>query len=113
MSSYLLYAGLPGTREWLTWHYALAGFFVGTVVIVPVVGVRAFPPAIRSSGLSFGYNMFYAVFGGLTPMLVSYLLRMDPMAPAHYVAVLCAVGALCALLPVAGSRGRAHAMQPA
>ncbi|MEJ8858235.1 MFS transporter [Variovorax robiniae] len=111
ISSHVLYAGLPGTPQWVTLHYAMTGFFVGTVVIVPVVGVRAFPAAIRSSGLSFGYNIFYAVFGGLTPMLVSYLLRMDHMAPAHYVAVLCAVGALSAFLPMPGREERAPAMQ--
>jgi MFS family permease len=104
LSSYVFYAGLPGSAQWVTWHYAIAGFFVGTVVIIPVIGVRAFPAAIRSSGLSFGYNIFYAVFGGLTPMLVSFLLRMDTMAPAYYVGVLCAVGALCALLPLPGGR---------
>lgn len=33
------------------------------------MSTRAFPPSIRFSGLSFAYNMAYAVFGGLTPML--------------------------------------------
>ena len=36
--------------------------------------------------------MAYAIFGGLTPMVVTALLKISPMAPAYYVAGLCAVG---------------------
>ena len=93
ISSYLLFAGLPASFSWLLVHYAIAGLFVGTIAMVPIVGVRAFPAAIRSTGLSFGYNSFYAVFGGLTPVLVSSLTRWNEMAPAYYVLALCMVGA--------------------
>jgi MFS family permease len=112
-SSYLLYTGLPSLgasgspAHWLTLHYALAGLFVGTIATVPIVSVRAFPAAIRSTGLSFGYNIAYAVFGGLTPMFVSLLMHHDAMAPAHYVGALCVLGMACALLPL--SR---HGWQP-
>jgi hypothetical protein len=34
----------------------------------------------------------YAVFGGLTPVMVSMLLPLDRLAPAHYVGLLSAVG---------------------
>jgi hypothetical protein len=37
-------------------------------------------------------------------MLVSWLLHLDPMVPAHYVGVLCAIGALSALLPLPGRK---------
>ncbi|HEX5339238.1 MAG TPA: MFS transporter [Gallionella sp.] len=74
--------------------YALCGFCVGVVGVVPGAAVRAFPPAVRFSGLSFSYNVAYAVFGGLTPVVVSMLLPLDPLAPAHYVAALSAVGVL-------------------
>jgi hypothetical protein len=55
---------------------------------------------VRFSGLSFSYNLAYAIFGGLTPMVVTGLLKVSPMAPAYYVACLCAVGLLigCYLL---------------
>jgi uncharacterized membrane protein len=56
--------------------------------------VKAFPPVVRFSGLSFSYNVAYAIFGGLTPMIVSLLLKENPMGPAYYVAVLCVVGIL-------------------
>ncbi|HZW25433.1 MAG TPA: MFS transporter [Gallionella sp.] len=74
--------------------YALSGFCVGVIGVVPSVAVKAFPPAVRFSGLSFSYNVAYAVFGGLTPVMVSMLLPLDPLAPAHYVAALSAVGML-------------------
>ena len=74
--------------------YALCGFFVGVIGVVPGAAVRAFPAEVRFSGLSFSYNIAYAVFGGLTPIFVSLLLARDPMAPAHYVMALCAVGVL-------------------
>jgi hypothetical protein len=36
----------------------------------------------------------YAIFGGLTPMVVSLLLKESAMGPAYYVAVLCGMGIL-------------------
>jgi hypothetical protein len=59
---------------------------------VPSIAVMAFPPVVRFSGLSFSYNVAYAVFGGLTPVLVSLLLPLDHLAPAHYVEALSVVG---------------------
>jgi MFS family permease len=103
-TSYLFYLGLPGTPESLVWSYALVGFFVGSIALLPIVGVRAFPPAVRFSGLSFAYNMAYAVFGGLTPVLISVWQKVDVMAPAHYVAAVAALGFLIGLWPFA-SRG--------
>ncbi|PZP97853.1 MAG: MFS transporter [Variovorax paradoxus] len=103
-TTYLFYLGLPGTPESLVWSYALVGFFVGSIALLPIVGVRAFPPAVRFSGLSFAYNMAYAVFGGLTPVLISVWQKVDVMAPAHYVAGVAVLGFLIGLWPFA-SRG--------
>ena len=57
----------------------------------------SFPPAVRFSGLSFSYNVAYAVFGGITPVAVSMMLRLDRLAPAHYVEALSAVGVMMGL----------------
>jgi hypothetical protein len=65
--------------------------------VIPAALVRLFPPSIRFSGISFAYNVAYAIFGGLTPLFVAMLMKDHPMAPAHYVAVVCAVGAAVAL----------------
>jgi MFS family permease len=107
-SSYLFYTSLPGSSASLVWQYGLVGLFVGTIATVPIAGVRAFPAAVRFSGLSFAYNMSYAIFGGLTPVILTVWLQRDPLAPAHYVGALAILGALLALMPLA-SRG--HAMR--
>ncbi|MDQ7958415.1 MAG: MFS transporter [Rhodocyclaceae bacterium] len=108
VTAYLFYRGLPGTPQSLFWHYGLVGLFVGTIATVPIAGVRAFPAPVRFSGLSFAYNMSYAVFGGLTPIILTLWLQHDTLAPAHYVAALSVLGFLLALSPLAA---RGHAMR--
>lgn len=99
-SSYLFFAGLPRTPFSLICTYTLCGFFVGTVGAIPHVLVRAFPPALRFSGLSFSYNVAYAIFGGLTPVMLTLWLKSDPLAPGHYVALLSCLGVLLAFVPI-------------
>lgn len=110
ITAYLFYTGLPGTTASLFWHYGLVGLFVGTIATVPIASVRAFPAPVRFSGLSFAYNMSYAIFGGLTPVILTLWLQRDVMAPAHYVGALAALGFVLAWLPLAA---RGHAMRPA
>lgn len=100
-TAYLFYLNLPGTEASLVCTYATVGFFVGSISLLPVVGVRAFPPQVRFTGLSFAYNMAYAVFGGLTPMLVSVWQQADIMAPAHYVAAMGVLGVAMGFWPLA------------
>lgn len=104
LTSYLFYTGLPGTPSSLIWSYGLVGMFVGSIALVPIVGVRAFPAAVRFSGLSFAYNMSYAIFGGLTPIIITLWVQKDVLAPAHYVAALAALGFVLGLVPMS-SRG--------
>ena len=66
---------------------------------MPIVAVRSFPAPVRFSGLSFSYNVSYAIFGGLTPVLLSVWLRSTLMAPAYYVEGLALFGMALALLP--------------
>jgi MFS family permease len=96
-SSLWFYLSLGSAPELLFPTYALAGFCVGIVGAVPYVMVRAFPPKVRFSGLSFSYNLAYAVFGGLTPIVVTLMLKTQPMAPALYVAALCLLGLVIGL----------------
>ncbi|MGH8121605.1 MAG: MFS transporter [Rudaea sp.] len=95
---YGLYSGLGSVPQHLAGLYSITGFCVGVVGVIPTLLVRAFPPAIRYSGISFAYNMAYAIFGGLTPLAVSLLLKSNPLAPARYVAALCVVGIVVALV---------------
>jgi hypothetical protein len=97
LTSALFYRQVPLAPQNINGLYALCGFFVGVIGVVPSVAVKAFPPVVRFSGLSFSYNVAYAVFGGLTPVAVSMLLPLDRLAPAHYVEALSAVGVLIGL----------------
>jgi MFS family permease len=91
-SSWNFYTGLQSGTDQLLVNYALAGFCVGIVGAVPYVMVNAFPAVVRFSGLSFSYNVAYAIFGGLTPMLVTLWLAQNVLAPAYYVVSLCGLG---------------------
>jgi MFS family permease len=87
-ANYALYLHLMNGGEHFIPLYALTGFTVGVVGIVPSVMIHSFPPVIRFSGLSFSYNMSYAIFGAITPPLISYLSsQVGGLAPAHYVAL--------------------------
>lgn len=96
-AAYALYIGPAADPALLLPIDAVAGFCVGVIGIVPVVMVRAFPPAVRFSGLSFSYNVAYAISGGLTPLAVSLLVAVDPLAPAHYVAAVTVIGVAAVL----------------
>jgi len=96
-TAYALYTTIGTRPDLLLPLYALAGFFVGTIGAVPYVLVHAFPAQVRFSGLSFSYNVSYAIFGGLTPVAVSLMLKNDTLAPAHYVVGVCLIGIVTAL----------------
>ena len=99
---YALYFDLQAGAAYFVALYALAGFAVGVVGVVPALMVVAFPPAVRFSGLSFSYNVAYALFGGLTPPLIGLLVKQfGVLAPAHYVAFTAVIGIAVAvwLLP--------------
>ncbi|ELY4723363.1 MFS transporter [Cronobacter sp. 153480017-3] len=84
---------LSGTHpEQLFLLYGLVGLCVGVVGAVPFVMVRAFPAEVRFTGISFSYNVAYAIFGGLTPVAVTMLMSVSPMAPAWYVLALSVMG---------------------
>lgn len=95
--TYVFYTTLRTQPELLLPLYGLTGFCVGVVGAVPCVLVQAFPAQVRFSGLSFSYNLSYAIFGGLTPVVVTLMLKNDPLGPAWYVIAVCAVGMLTAL----------------
>lgn len=91
-SSWLLYSSVGAHPDWLFPLYALTGLCVGVIGAVPFVLVQAFPAVVRFSGLSFSYNLAYAIFGGLTPMVVAGLLKYSAMGPAWYVLGLSVLG---------------------
>jgi hypothetical protein len=60
--------------------------------------VRGFPPSVRFTGVSFSYNVAYALAGGLTPIIVQAWSLKDRFGPAHYVAICTAIGLAAALI---------------
>jgi hypothetical protein len=94
---YVMFQQLAVDTSALVPLYAVAGLFVGVIGAIPFVMVKAFPPVVRFSGISFSYNVAYAVFGGLTPIAVSLMMKSNPMAAPIYVGVICVLGALTTL----------------
>ncbi|MFI8415104.1 MFS transporter [Serratia sp. NPDC078593] len=90
--SWWFYQTVGVQPEMLFVGYALVGFSVGVVGAVPYVMVRAFPAEVRFSGISFSYNVSYAIFGGLTPIFITLLMKLTPLAPAYYVLALSMIG---------------------
>ena len=106
ISFWLLYANaLLGIFS--PWLYVLAGFGVGLTALVPAIAVSGFPAAVRFSGLSFAYNVAYAIAGGLTPVLLSLAMKDNPAAPMHYIASMAVLG-VC--LGIYVSMRRPHAI---
>ncbi len=95
---FALYTGTRASPQHFTALYVLTGFCVGVVGVVPTAMVHAFPPAIRFSGISFAYNVAYAIAGGTTPLLIAWWLRSAPDAPVYYVALACLAGMLAVKL---------------
>ncbi len=104
--AYAFYTRIVAEPDMLIPFYALAGLSVGIVGAVPYVMVMAFPSAVRFSGLSFSYNLAYAIFGGLTPVAVSYLLKQHHLAHVWYIIGTCGIGLLAGLYMKLSGFGR-------
>ncbi|MGM8931486.1 MFS transporter [Salinicola halophyticus] len=112
-ASYWLMMSVVGQRpDQLMPLYALAGFAVGITGAIPAIAVKAFPAEVRFSGLSFSYNVAYAIFGGFTPIIVTTLMRWYPMSPAIYVAALSVMGIGIGLFLLRSPAGRRLAVMP-
>ena len=116
----VLWSVLLGSAAWLFYDgvlagayspllYALAGAGVGLTALVPAIAVDGFPAPVRFSGLSFGYNVAYAIAGGLTPVLLSLAMRDNPAAPMHYLAAMAVLGVGLGLFVAIRDGARPHA----
>ncbi|WP_244968403.1 MFS transporter [Rosenbergiella australiborealis] len=76
------------------WSYACVGLTMGVLGIIPAMMVMAFPVAIRFTGLATAYNIGYALFGGLTPLLITCLMPYSRQFPIFYLVGLCISAAL-------------------
>jgi MHS family proline/betaine transporter-like MFS transporter len=73
---------------------ALLALFTGPAAAL--IG-ELFPPRVRSTGISIGYNLAVPIFGGFAPYFVTRLDTGDHLAPAYYM-MACAVPTLIALI---------------
>jgi len=67
---------------------------------LPVVLMDLFPVAVRSTGVGLIYNVAVAIFGGLAPFVITWLIAAtgDKMSPVYYVAISAIIGVLGLLL---------------
>ena len=89
IGAYLLYIGVKLNPSLIMPLYLLAGLSAGVGSVVAVIMIAAFPPAVRFSGVSLSYNLANAIFGGLSPIIVTWWMRFDQLAPAHYMGIVC------------------------
>ncbi|MFJ7315978.1 MFS transporter [Pseudomonas sp. NPDC098747] len=92
----VLYGFLIMGSHWLGLAYAVAGLGCGVVGAVPSVMVGLFPARIRVSGISFTYNIAYAAWASITPLLLIGLMPWSPWICVIFCAVMGAVGVLSA-----------------
>ena len=78
--------------------YAVAGLSCGVVGAVPSVMVGLFPAQVRVSGISFTYNIAYALWASTTPLLLIALMPTSPWICVGYCLVMGAVGVVSVAL---------------
>ncbi|WP_347909033.1 MFS transporter [Pseudomonas grandcourensis] len=88
----VLYACLITGGDWIGLAYAVAGLSCGVVGAVPSVMVSLFPARIRVSGISFTYNIAYAAWASVTPLLLIGLMPWSPWICVMFSAVMGVVG---------------------
>jgi MFS family permease len=88
----VLYTCLIIGGNWIGLAYAIAGLCCGVVGAVPSVMVSLFPARIRVSGISFTYNIAYAAWASVTPLLLIGLMPWSPWICVMFCALMGAVG---------------------
>lgn len=104
------------TRDMLTQHWRQVlrvallniGFGVAfyTVLVYAVTNVELMHRGVRCTGLAFAYNLSVGVFGGLTPMVVTWLTvsLKRSAAPGYWMAAGAAISAITRYTSVGEAR---------
>ncbi|GAA5101495.1 MFS transporter [Wohlfahrtiimonas larvae] len=102
ITSFLFYSLLTTqpSLEMIYMGAAVMGLFTGAIALTPIIGTRAFPAKIRYSGLSFSYNLAYAVFSAITPALTIWLLSKTPLGAAWYIGGVAVLAIIVACIPL-------------
>jgi MHS family proline/betaine transporter-like MFS transporter len=69
---------------------------------ISATNVELMPRDIRCTGLAFSYNLSVGIFGGITPMVVTWLTAylQNPSAPGYWVAAAAAISTVTLLFTV-------------
>ena len=75
--------------------------------VLPSLLSEQFPVEVRAIGVSFGFSMAVSIFGGLAPLVATWLIAKtgDPLSPSYYL-IFAALRSLCALIAVQARRRR-------
>ena len=66
--------------------------------LVPSICVRMFPVSVRLSGISFSYNVAFALAGALLPVLLVYFSHKLMLSSALYLVFVCVIGIIMGML---------------
>ena len=97
LSAYVYYTHLGIWSEQAIFvSYAILGMMAGSVGVVPLLMVRMFAAPVRFTGISFAYNVAYAIVGGITLPVVAWLSEYSTIGALYYVLAVAAVAAVAA-----------------
>jgi MHS family proline/betaine transporter-like MFS transporter len=82
--------------------------------VLPSLLSEQFPVEVRAIGVSFGFSTAVSIFGGLAPLVATWLIVQtgDPLSPSYYL-IFTALLSLIALLGIQWRRRRATRLIPA
>ena len=82
--------------------------------VLPSLLSEQFPVEVRAIGVSFGFSTAVSIFGGLAPLVATWLIAQtgDPLSPSYYL-IFTALLSLVALVAIQWRRRRATRLIPA
>lgn len=86
-ATYLFYMDTGTSNIELYIRYAMLSLVNGVIGVAPCFMVRSFPSNVRFTGISFAYNITFAVIGGASPVMIAALLPTMPFVHAYYMQV--------------------------
>lgn len=99
LSGFIFFNQIQNGGEFLLLAYALLGFSLGVLGVIPHICIRLFPVEVRLSGVAFSHNIAYTITGLSTPFLLNYIVSSSssPLTPTLYVLFICFIGAVLGL----------------
>ncbi len=101
LSGWLIFPGYVSGHANLFLMMLFSAVVMGGVVgVAPLLLSRLFPASVRYSGIALSYNLSFAVFGGLAPIIAMALIKLNDnlAAPAWYLTVSGCLGILAVFL---------------